>query len=61
MKRYKRFLSLFFLSILVSMTLIGCGTADADVTATAETVEEATEAAAEETVDTKAQAEENTN
>ena len=61
MKRYKRFLSLFFLSILVSMTLIGCGTADADVTATAETVEEATEAAAEETVDTKAQAEENAN
>ena len=61
MKRYKRFLSLFFMSILVSMTLIGCGTADADVTATAETVEEATEAAAEETVDTKAQAEENTN
>ena len=61
MKRYKRFLSLFFLSILVSMTLIGCGTADADVTATAETVEEATEAATEETVDTKAQAEENAN
>jgi len=61
MKRYKRFLSLFFMSILVSMTLIGCGTADADVTAPAETVEEATEAAAEETVDTKAQAEENTN
>lgn len=61
MKRYKRFLSLFFVSILVSMTLIGCGTADADVTATAETVEEATEAATEETVDTKAQAEENTN
>ena len=61
MRRYKRFLSLFFMSILVSMTLIGCGTADADVTATAETVEEATEAATEETVDTKAQAEENTN
>ncbi len=61
MKRYKRFLSLFFMSILVSMTLIGCGTADADVTATAETVEEATEAATEETVDTKAQAEENAN
>jgi len=61
MKRYKRFLSLFFMSILVSMTLIGCGTADADVSATAETVEEATEAATEETVDTKAQAEENAN
>ena len=36
MKRYKRFLSLFFKSILVTMALIGCGKADADVTATAE-------------------------
>ena len=61
MKLYKRFFSLFFVSILATMALIGCGKADADVTATAETVEEATEAATEETVDTKAQAEENAN
>ena len=46
---------------LMAIGSIGCGKAEADVTATAETVEEATEAAAEETVDTKAQAEENTN
>ena len=53
MKRYKRFFSLFFVSILVTMTLIGCGKADADVTATAESVEEA--------VDTESKAEENAN
>jgi len=46
---------------LMAIGSIGCGKAEADVTATAETVEEATEAATEETVDTKAQAEENTN
>ena len=61
MKRYKRFLCLFFVSILVTMALIGCGKADADVTATAETVEEVVEAATEETVDTEAKAEENVN
>jgi len=61
MKRYKRFLCLFFVSILVTMALIGCGKADADVTATAETVEEVVEAATEETVDTEAKAEENAN
>ena len=53
MKRYKRFFSLFFVSILVTMTLIGCGKADADVTATAESVEEV--------VDTESKAEENAN
>ena len=61
MKLYKRFFSLFFVSILATMALIGCGKADADVTATAETVEEATEAATEEIVDTETKAKENVN